>query len=366
MVNLLRVSLAGYSTRKFFIVISIVVSSLIIDSSLSNISDIIRVSTSWGFAAFIAVVIIYAIGQYLVLEFVKQRSRGIRSKSPHFNRMSTVVTIVQYVLTAIILFVILQIFLNSYYYTSMLTWNLSISYAMASIIMVILALVFFSWYRSNRNFIVLSYSVSFIVTGISIVSAIIFFTIILLGMQDKITNSSSLEPTSEQEEVGHGPEEEVGHGPEEEVGHGPDIRKFDLSTVLGKIQTVFVISQIVSFLSLWGSTAMLLHTYSKKLGKVKFWIIITIPIASFLSIFIIVTPFVLNISHDSRDMHTILIIIVDALGYTLPALVSSILFGLPFWMIARSLSYSSTLKDYMIIAGSGFALFEIATTGSVM
>src|ERR687897_877671 len=358
MVNLLRVSLAGYSTRKFFIVISIVVSSLIIDSSLSNISDIIRVSTNWGFSAFISVAIVYAIGQYLLLEFVKQRSMGIRSKSPHFNSLSTVVTIVQYVLTAIIVFVILQIFLNSYYYTSMLTWNLSISYAMASVIMVILALEFFSWYRSNRNFILLSYSVSFIITGISIVSAIVFFTIILLGMQDKITNSLSLEPTSEQEEVGHGPEqEEVGHGPEqEEVGHGPDIRKFDLSTLLGKVQTVFVISQIVSFLTLWGSTAMLLHTYSKKLGKVKFWIIIIIPLASYLSIFIIVTPFVLNISHDSRDMHTILIIIVDALGYTLPALVSSILFGLPFWMIARSLSYNSTLKDYMIIAGAGFAL----------
>src|ERR671912_231712 len=367
MVNLLRVSLAGYSTRKFFIVISIVVSSLIIDSSLSNISDIIRVSTSWGFSAFIAVVIIYAIGQYLVLEFVKQRSRGIRSKSPYFNRLSTVVTIVQYVLTAIILFVILQIFLNSYYYTSMLTWNLSISYAMASIIMVILALVFFSWYRSNRNFIVLSYSVSFIVTGISIVSAIIFFTIILLGMQDKITNSSSLEPTSEQEEVGHGPEEEVGHGPEEEVGHGPDIRKFDLSTVLGKIQTVFVISQIVSFLSLWGSTAMLLHTYSKKLGKVKFWIIITIPIASYLSIFVIITPFVMSISSDNHDKDSIIeILVVDALGYTLPALFSGLLFGLPFWMIASSLSYSSALKDYMIIAGSGFALFELAINGSVM
>ena len=359
MVNLLRVSLAGYSTREFFIVISIVVSSLIIDSSLSNISDIIRVSTSWGFSAFIAVVIIYAIGQYLVLEFVKQRSRGIRSKSPHFNRLSTVVTIVQYVLTAIILFVILQIFLNSYYYTSMLTWNLSISYAMASIIMVILALEFFSWYRSNRNFIVLSYSVSFIVTGISIVSAIIFFTIILLGMQDKITNSSSLEPTSEQEEVGH--------GPEEEVGHGPDIRKFDLSTVLGKIQTVFVISQIVSFLSLWGSTAMLLHTYSKKLGKVKFWIIITIPIASYLSIFVIITPFVMSISSDNHDKDSIIeILVVDALGYTLPALFSGLLFGLPFWMIARSLSYSSALKDYMIIAGSGFALFELAINGSVM
>jgi hypothetical protein len=107
MVNLLHVSVTGYSSKKFFVIISIIVSSLIIDISLSNISDIISVSTSWGFSAFIAIVIVYAVGQYLILDFVKQRSMGIRSKSPHFNRLSTVVTIVQYVLTAIIVFVIL-------------------------------------------------------------------------------------------------------------------------------------------------------------------------------------------------------------------------------------------------------------------
>src|SRR5215203_4072310 len=367
MTNLLRVSVAGYNSRKFLVVISIVVSFLMIDISLSNISDIISVSTIWDFAAFIAVAIVYAVGQYLILEFVKQKSKRIRMKSPHFNKLSTIMTIIQYVLTAIIVFIILQIFVNSYYYSSVLTLGSSISYAIATIIMVILAVEFFSWYRSNKNFILLLYGVSSIITSISIVSSLVFFTIILLDMPTKITSPLPSELASEQEEVGHSEQEEVGgHSEQEEVGHGPDIRKFDQSTIVGKVQTVFVTSHIVSFLLLWGSSAMLLHTYSKKLGIVKFWTIIAIPIASFLSIFVIVTPFVLSISHDSRDMDTIFIVIVDALGYTLPALVSSILFGLPFWMIARSLSYTSTLKDYMIIAGSGFALFGLATTGSVM
>src|SRR5215207_10065719 len=358
MVNLMHVSVTGYGSRKFFVIISIVVSSLIIDISLSNISDIISVSTSWGFSAFIAIAIVYAVGQYLILEFVKQKSKRIRMKSPHFNKLSTIITIVQYVLTATIVFIFLQIFVNSYYYTSMLIWSSSISYAIASIIMVILALELFSWYRSNRNFILLLYGVSFIITSISIVSSLVFFTVILLGMPAKVISPSPSELTSEQEEFGHGPEQE-------EFGHGPDIRKFDSSTTLGKVQAVFVTSHIMSFLLLWGSTAMLLHTYSKKLGKVKFWTIITIPIASFLSIFVIVTPFVM--SYGSSDMDTIFkIIVVDALGYALPAAVSGILFGLPFWMIARSLSYSSALKDYKIIAGSGFALFGLAITGSVM
>ena len=89
MVNLLHVSVTGYSSKKFFVIISIIVSSLIIDISLSNISDIISVSTSWGFSAFIAIVIVYAVRQYLILDFVKQKSRRIRSKSPHFNKLIT-------------------------------------------------------------------------------------------------------------------------------------------------------------------------------------------------------------------------------------------------------------------------------------
>ncbi len=125
MVNLLHVSVTGYSSRKFMVIISIVISSLIIDISLSNISDIISVSTSWGFVAFIAIAIVYAVGQYLILEFVKQKSKRIRMKSPHFNKLSTIITIVQYVLTATIVFIILQIFVNSYYYTSMLIWSSS-------------------------------------------------------------------------------------------------------------------------------------------------------------------------------------------------------------------------------------------------
>jgi signal transduction histidine kinase len=356
--NPFHVSVTRYSNSIFFVTVSIVVSSLIIDISLSNISDLISVSTGWGFFAFVAIAIVYAVGQYLILEFVKQKSKRIRVKSPHINKLSTIITIVQYVLTVTIVFVILQIFVNSYYYTSILIWSSSISYAIATIIMVILASKLFFWYRSNRNFTLLLYGVSFIITSISVVSSFVFFTVILLDMPAKTTSPPSSELTSEQEEFGHGPEQE-------EFGHGPDIRRFNLSTILGNVQAVYVTSHIASFLLLWGSTAILLHTYSKKLGIVKFWTIISIPIASFLSIFVFVTPYVM--SYSSSDMDTnFKIIVVDALGYTLPAVVSGILFGLPFWVIARTLSYNSALKDYMIIAGSGFVLFELAIIGSVM
>ena len=345
MTSLLPVSITGYNSRKFLVIISIVASSLIIDISLSNISDMISVSNSWGFAAFIAITIVYAVGQYLILEFVKQKSKSIRLKSPLFNKLSTIMTIAQYVLIATIIFIILQISVSSFYSSSTLIWSSSISYAIASIIMVILALEFFSWYISNRNFVVLLYGVSSVITSISIASSLVFFTIILLGTPAEVMSPSELTSEqeevghseqeevghSEQEEVGHSEQEEVGHSEQEEVGHGPDIRKFDQSTISGKVQIVYVVSHILSFLLLWGSTAMLLHPYSKKLGKVKFWTIIIIPIISFLSIFVIVTPFVMSVSNDSSGMETTFKIIVDVLGYTLPAAVRQHLIWSPIF-----------------------------------
>jgi hypothetical protein len=245
MTTLFHVSATGYNSRKFLVIISIVVSSLITDISLSNISDLISVSTIWGFVSFIAIAIVYAVGQYLILDFVEQKSKSIRLKSPHFNKLRTIITIVQYVLTGIIIFIILQIFVNSYYYSFMLAWSSSISYTIASIIMVILALKFFSWYRSNRNFIVLSYGISSLVTSISIVSSLVFFTVIILGMPAQITSPSQSEQnTAEQREVGHSEQNtaeqntaEQNTAEQREVGHGPDIRKFDLSTTLGKVQS---------------------------------------------------------------------------------------------------------------------------------
>ena len=352
MTNASRVSIRGYNSNSLFLaVIFVIISSLIADVSLSNISDITSVSTSWGFTAFIAITIVYAVGQYFILGFLK--SKRIKMKSPYFSKLSIAVIIVQFVLTAIIVFIILQILVSSYYDTYTLILGTSISYVTASILMAILALMFLSWYRSNRSLVFLLYGISSIVVSISIVSSIVFFTAILLRMQEEI------HPQPQQ----HALEE---HEEQEEVGHGPDIRKFDPSTTLGIVQIVFTVSRIGSFLLLWGSTTLLLHTYSQKLGKVKFWTIIGIPIASFLSIYIIVTPFVLAFSHNSSTDDTTFVIIIEVLGYTLPAIISSILFGLPFWIISRTLRYGSILKDYMIITASGLVLFGLASSGNVI
>ncbi len=92
MTNVSHVSIREYNNSQFLAVIFVIICSLIADISLSNISDIISVSTSWGFSAFIAMTIVYAIGQYFILEFLK--SKRIKIKSSYFNKLSTTVIII--------------------------------------------------------------------------------------------------------------------------------------------------------------------------------------------------------------------------------------------------------------------------------
>ena len=47
----------------------------------------------------------------------------------------------------------------------------------------------------------------------------------------------------------------------------------------------YVITSILSFIMMWLATVVLLHYHSTKLGRIKYWIIVTIPLVYFLSEF---------------------------------------------------------------------------------
>ena len=115
-------------------------------------------------------------------------------------------------------------------------------------------------------------------------------------------------------------------------------------------------SAVVSFILLWVSTAFLLHSYSQKMGKFKFWGIMILPLASFIIQFLVVIPY--------WALHPQENIIYVVLGQTLPGLASGVLFAIPYWTISRSMR-PTAVSNYMIIAGIGIILFQFSTTAGV-
>ena len=124
----------------------------------------------------------------------------------------------------------------------------------------------------------------------------------------------------------------------------------------------YVISSIVSFITAWIATILLLHHHSKKLGAAKYWILVTIPLAYFLSQF---QPLFLDLFSAYRMSNPILFNVLYTVIFNLSKPVGGILFGIAFWIIARSVN-NTTLKDYLMIAGYGLLLLFTSNQAAVL
>ncbi|HBP64597.1 MAG TPA: hypothetical protein DD730_10045, partial [Desulfosporosinus sp.] len=148
------------SNRLIFAAVIIVVVALTIDTSFikTSILTTSESGSSQRVDSFVVIISITLIGQYLILAFVKNKSKEIiRKKELRIDVIHKIVTIVQYALTAILIFIILQLVLTSQYNVNLLIAATSISYGLAVVITALLAQRFFSWYASNRNSVAFSY-----------------------------------------------------------------------------------------------------------------------------------------------------------------------------------------------------------------
>jgi hypothetical protein len=261
---------------------------------------------------------------------VKRKSKDTFAKSAHLKTINGIVTIAQYVLVGIIALVVLQILVMSRYYSMMPVLGVTISYGLASGLMGVLSVRFLSWYRSRKNLVTLLYGLASVITAIAFALALVFFDVSILRLPG-----------------------------ERDPGSQVAFEFFEPSSTLGMIQISFSTLNIASFLLLWGATLLLLHHYSRRVGTIKLWSVLVIPLASFLSIFFILTPNVSTLAPPDGSMVYVIIF-----GYTLPGLASGILFGIPFWLIARATGHRE-LREYMNIAACGLVLLAVSGSASV-
>jgi hypothetical protein len=105
-----------------------------------------------------------------------------------------------------------------------------------------------------------------------------------------------------------------------------------------------------------------LKHYSKKLGKIKYWILVTIPLAYFLSQF---QPLFLFTFNEFRLSDPVLFGIVYTLLFSISKPLGGVLFGVAFWIVARNLK-DSKVKGYLIISAYGMTLLFASNQPSAL
>jgi hypothetical protein len=253
----------------------------------------------------------------------------------HVDLINNIVKVSQYLLIALFAFIVFQMFYFNYYDTLVLMLTIITTYVVASLLIGKTMISFISWYKINRKPVFLLYSIS--------MSMILFNLILTPTVVNMI-----LSEKPEQIRQFAGGSMDISGG------------RYNFLSNLVKI------SSILSFASIWFTTALLMRTAKDRFVKeVQYWIILSTPLVYFL------------LSYFAQDLFgtvlfplirsdPILISLVLTTIFILSKPIGGIIFGLLFWRISRLVSFDKILREYMIISGYGFLLLFSANQSTLL
>jgi hypothetical protein len=195
-----------------------------------------------------------------------------------------------------------------------------INYLFVIALLGFLSLRFLSWFKSNHNLGMLAYSLAIMMISINVGFTVLYVTDELTGKPTNI--QSELTPLA------------------------------PYSSVYNVFNSGYAITSVMSFILTWIATVLLLHSYSKRLGRAKYWILVSIPLVYFLSQF---QPLFLDVLTPFRLSEPVLFGVVYTLFFSATVPAGGILFGIAFWSVARKMLLNK-VKQYMMISAYGMML----------
>jgi hypothetical protein len=308
--------------------VSLVV-TILIDTSVVKVNDLI----DRYFIPLQSKLILFSINsiacillQYFIIRYIRNSLQGKRSSKTLKIKSFHLISIVSLgILGTSIGLLIFQQFYFGYYESWTSTLIIIVSYGTGAALISWLAILFLSWYRSNRRLIVFLYFVSMIVIAFNLVMAATYATL-----------KANSRPAQVVEYVG---------------GSG------DIAGVRYKsIDTTYSISSFMAFFSIWLTTAILLNYYREKvISRILYWVLLSIPIVYFaITFFYQLFLSTLLISYLEIDPIAVSIFLSAFLSLSRP--IGGLLFGAAFWNISRTVKYERRIRTYMIISGWGIFL----------
>ena len=315
--------------RNLSITIAIFASVIIIvtDTLFSRTIAFISFSNLDFFVIYVipAFVTVFVITQYVFLHYThRQYDVKLFSGVPFLRITQRVVTLVQFFVSAFLILVTVEIVFQSRYDLILLKIILWLSYGLSIILLVLLTVRFSRWLKSNYSTVVLAYALAMGALSINV-------TISMLYVNNDLETF-------------------------------PDIIRPVISAVMlydnpeRPLATASVIFSVVSFILTWLATTLLLLYHSKKLGRIKYWIVITLPLIYFLGQF---QSLFIDVLSDFRFYDSVLFGLSYTIIFTLAKPLGGFLFGLAFWILARKIQ-NIRVKDYLLISGSGFLILFAA------
>jgi hypothetical protein len=327
-----------FSKRKFLALMLALIITILIDTSLVKVNDLI----DKNFISLQNRQILFSINsslcvllQILVIRYIQKSFREQKIQKTFKDRALPLISLISScVLGAFIGLLIFQMLYNGYYDKVV---NISIvvfSYGISATFIVWLAILFVSWYRSRSNFIVFLYFIATLLIAFNLIMTSAFVGAKINDRPDHIG---------------------------EFIGSSGDIS----GGRHAYLDLIYRTSSFIAFFSIWLTTVILMNSYREKLfNPVLFWVILLIPLVYFLiTFFYQFTLGRLLFSYLQIDPISVSIILSAFLSLSKP--IGGLVFGIAFWTLSREVSYERSINTYMIISGWGIFLIFAANQAAI-
>jgi hypothetical protein len=275
---------------------------------------------------FVLFAVIFATSGFILLNSVKKDTRSLVYKLPSkMKYLYGLIVATQTFMVVIIVTIIFQILSINKYNVALLQASTYVTHISALVFLIFLVIIFVGWLKSRRTYISILYAIAF-----ALVSVTILISMIYLQAQFSVTIN-------------------------------PDRKPFPINTYVIRQETkpyVEVLGTTIdvlsfsSFLAMWMATIALLSKYRFKLGRVRYFTLITIPLIYYVFPFEayfgnLFSPLILTSPVD----YTMLYVLI----FSATKQVGALLFSLAFWT-ASSLVSQPRVKRSLLLSSIGIVL----------
>jgi hypothetical protein len=300
--------------------LALIVATVIIDSSFPGISPyVFEDEDFYNLTIFLVVFLLTAISQYAILRKISKKFVKILSFK-RSNLFHTTNTIAPYILLFLLLIIVLEILITSRYHTFLVHIIIGIVYGIALMNMSVLVSQFFLWFRINKNYMIISYTVAICSILINLTASILYLTF-----------NAHIDPSIISWD----------YIPGESSG-----------TVTTIMDSIYQLTSVATFILIWISSILLLSHYAKKYGLIKFVIIAVAPLIYFITIF---SPTLADYFLELSFYYPILTQITFTILISAGKPIGGFLFGFIFLSASKNVD-NRLLKEYLAIAGYGIMI----------
>lgn len=292
---------------------------------LSSYSDA-TFETSSNVIIFTLFFLVFALTSILLLTSVKKNilnrigKMGVRMSHFHVIIFAVIILTI-----AIMLAIIIQMCFTNKYDLRFLQSSTILTHLSALVFMITLVVLFARWLKSRKNYITFLFLLSFFLISVSMTVSLIY-----LEYQFSFSNSLDRKPYPIYVYVVR-----------------QEIRPFSES-----LGTIFDITSLLSFFTIWIATAMLLGEYRYKIGRIKYFTLIGIPMAYYLFTF---QGYFGNMFSQFALHYPITFGVTYTLFFSATQQIGALLFSLAF-LAASSLVTNESVRRSTLVSAIGIAI----------